>query len=49
MSFSGPSRIAPGIEPGEPERLFGGAFAIERLPKPAPPALYACFLMTRRP
>lgn len=48
MSFSGPSRIAPGIEPGEAEALFGAAFEIERLPKPAPPEPYACFLMTRQ-
>ena len=48
MSFSGPSRVAPGIEPGEAEALFGGSFEIERLPRPAPPEPYACFLMTRR-
>lgn len=48
LSFSGPSRVAPGIEPGETEALFGRTFVIERLPLPAPPDPYACFLMTRR-
>jgi hypothetical protein len=36
------------VEPGEEDRLFGGAFAIERLPEPAPETNLACFLMTRR-
>ncbi|GIU99071.1 MAG: hypothetical protein KatS3mg014_0687 [Actinomycetota bacterium] len=48
ISFNGPSRLAPAIEPGEEERLFGSVFAIERLPKPEPGSRAACFLMTRR-
>ncbi len=48
ISFSGPSRLAPALEPGEEERLFGEAFDIERLPKPAPGERAGCFLMTRR-
>jgi SAM-dependent methyltransferase len=48
MSFTGPSRLAPGLEPGEEEALFGDAFDIERLPKPPRDSRAACFLMTRR-
>ena len=48
ISLSGPSRMVPVIEPGEEARLFGDAFAIERLPEPEPVTHTACFLMTRR-
>ena len=48
MSLTGPSRLAPGLEPGEEETLFGDAFDIERLPKPPRDSRAACFLMTRR-
>jgi SAM-dependent methyltransferase len=47
ISFTGPSRLAPGIEPGEEEDLFGRAFDIEPLSRGAPPHT-ACFLLTRR-
>jgi hypothetical protein len=39
--------MIPVIEPGEEASLFGGAFAIERLPDPDPVTHSACFLMTR--
>jgi hypothetical protein len=48
ISFTGPSRLAPGLEPAEEEALFGDAFVIERLPKPPRDSRAACFLMTRR-
>jgi SAM-dependent methyltransferase len=48
ISFSGPSRMAAGLEPGEEAALFGGAFTIERLPEPTSDTHCACFLMTRR-
>lgn len=48
VSLTGPSRMVPVIEPGEEARLFGDAFAIERLPDPDPATRSACFLMTRR-
>ncbi len=46
ISFHGASRMAPGLEPGEEERLFGDRFTIERLPSPPPGSGAACFLMT---
>jgi len=46
VSFHGPSRMAPGLEPGDEERLFGEAFDIEPFARPAPHA--ACFLLRRR-
>lgn len=49
FSLHGPSRLAPTIEPGEEQDLFGDAFAIEPLHRSDggyPP--FACFLMTRR-
>ncbi len=49
ISFDGPSRLAPGLEPGEERELFGSAFEIERLPRPEPGSRFACFLMERRP
>ena len=48
ISFTGPSRLAPGLEPGEEESLFADAFDIERLPKPPRDSRAACFLMTRK-
>lgn len=49
ISFSGPSRLAPAIEPGEEQDLFGDLFEIERRPDPRTENPAACFLMTRRP
>jgi SAM-dependent methyltransferase len=49
FSLHGPSRLAPAIEPGEEQDLFGESFAIEPLRRSDggyPP--FACFLMTRR-
>ncbi len=48
VSFSGPSKLAPGLEPGEELERFGADFEIERLPHPAPATRFACFLMERR-
>ncbi len=48
ISFRGASRLAPPIEPGEEDALFGHVFDIERLPRPKPGSGAACFLMTRR-
>jgi len=48
MSFTGPSRMVPVIEPGEEADLFGQAFSIERLTGSDPSSHTACFLMTRR-
>ena len=48
ISFSGPSRMAPGLQPGEVEARFGADFDIERLPEPRPETPFACFLLTRR-
>ena len=46
ISFTGPSRLSPAIEPGEEETLFGEAFEIELL---RPPVRHeACFLLHRR-
>ncbi|MBI2077204.1 MAG: class I SAM-dependent methyltransferase [Euryarchaeota archaeon] len=47
ISFTGPSRLGPGLEPGEPEHLFGSHFEIERLDDPGHRGRWACFLMTR--
>jgi SAM-dependent methyltransferase len=47
ISFRGASRLAPPIEPGEEDALFGHFFDIERLPRPEPESGAACFLMTR--
>src|SRR5918996_3237184 len=44
LSFRGPSRLFPFVvKPGEEEELFGQAFTIERLPRPAPDTRTACF------
>ena len=48
VSFSGPSRMIPVIEPGEETDLFGDTFSIERLAEPDASSHTACFLMTRR-
>jgi SAM-dependent methyltransferase len=46
ISFTGPSRLSPGIDPGEEHRLFGDAFDIEVL---RPPHRHeACLLLRRR-
>jgi SAM-dependent methyltransferase len=46
VSFTGPSRMTPGIEPGEEQTLFGAAFDIEML---RPPVRHeACLLLRRR-
>lgn len=46
MSFSGPSRLFPGIEPGEETRLFGDQFSVQRLAEPPPGSGFACYLLT---
>jgi SAM-dependent methyltransferase len=46
ISFHGPSRMAPAVEPGEEKRLFGEAFDIELFDRSDPHA--ACFLLRRR-
>lgn len=48
ISFVGPSRVGPGFEPGEVERLFGGPFEIQRLDVEPHRGRWASFLMTRR-
>lgn len=49
LSFTGASRVAPGLEPGEMERLFGAEWQIEHLAEFATGRPEAVFLMTRRP
>jgi SAM-dependent methyltransferase len=46
ISFHGPSRLTPGLEPGEEEQLFGEDFEITDFARPHPHA--ACFLLHRR-
>lgn len=46
VSFTGPSRLSPAIEPGETEALFGDAFDVE--PFRSPHRRTACFLLRRR-
>jgi SAM-dependent methyltransferase len=48
ISFSGPSRLAAAIEPGEMEERFGAGWDVERLDEFASERLEAVFLMTRR-
>jgi SAM-dependent methyltransferase len=48
MSFSGPSRLFPGLVPGEETRLFGDGFSVERLPEPPRGSGFACYLLTAR-
>lgn len=47
FSFSGPSRFAPSIEPGELEDLFGDGWDIEMMEE-VPAHRYAWFLLRRR-
>lgn len=48
ISFRGPSRMAPAIEPGEQTQLFGHAFDIETVHARRGGSPTACFLLTRR-
>lgn len=48
MSFSGPSRLFPGLIPGEEHERFGRHFIIERLDHPPGGGQAACFLMIRK-
>lgn len=48
FSLTGPSRLAPAIEPGEETRLFGDHFDIRPGPRPRTVNPAACFVMTRR-
>lgn len=48
LSFSGPSRVAPGLAPDEEAVLFGEAFTITRQPDPPPGSGFSCFLLTAR-
>ncbi len=45
FSFQGPSKVYPGLRPGEERVLFADSFEIERLP--GADGMTACFLMTR--
>jgi SAM-dependent methyltransferase len=47
ISFSGPSRLSPSIQPGEMEELFGDDWAIEHLHEFDSQRQEAVFLMTR--
>lgn len=47
ISFSGPSRLSPAIEPGELERLFGAHWDIEHLTEFDDGRQEAVFLLTR--
>ncbi len=47
ISFHGPSKLAPGLSPGEEQELFGAAFDVETFMDPQVPGA-ACFLLTRR-
>jgi SAM-dependent methyltransferase len=46
VSFHGPSRMAPGLEPGDEQRLFAAAFEVRPFLQPDP--FTACFLLRRR-
>ena len=46
VSFVGPSRLTPGLEPGEEDALFGAAFDITLLSRPHKHE--ACFRLQRR-
>lgn len=48
ISFVGPSRMAPALEPGEEVQLFGDAFDIETVHAHRSGDPIACFLLTRR-
>jgi SAM-dependent methyltransferase len=47
MSFGGPSRAFPGLEPGEVEWLFEPAFRVEVLDAPTPSRHVATYLLER--
>jgi SAM-dependent methyltransferase len=47
MSFSGPSRMFPGLMPGDVEGLFGDAFSIEVLQAPTKTQHIATYLLER--
>lgn len=46
ISFQGPSRLAPAIEPGEEHQLFDADFEVAKFARPGRHA--ACFLLRRR-
>lgn len=48
ISFHGPSRMAPGLEPGEETQLFGDVFDIETVHARRDGLPIACFLLSRR-
>lgn len=48
ISFSGPSRLAPGLVPGEVERLFDRAFRVEAIEAPTRTRHIATWLLERR-
>lgn len=48
MSFSGPSKAFPGLAPGEVERLFEPAFAIDPIDRPTKRNPVATYLLERR-
>jgi SAM-dependent methyltransferase len=48
ISFSGPSRMSPSLDPGEAELLFGRAFRVEVLEPATPPEHTAIYLLERR-
>jgi SAM-dependent methyltransferase len=47
MSFSGPSRMFPGLMPGDVEETFGGDFQIEVLQEPTKTRHIATYLLER--
>ena len=47
MSFGGPSKAFPGLEPGEVERLFERAFRIDVIDAPTPTRHIATYLLER--
>jgi SAM-dependent methyltransferase len=49
MSFTGPSRMYPGLDPGEAAQLFGHAFGLEVIEPPTPPDHTAIYLLEGLP
>jgi SAM-dependent methyltransferase len=47
VSFTGPSKMAPGLVPGEVEELFEADWRVERLPRPGN-RFIANYLLTKR-